>query len=166
VSRGVLLKRMALCMLAGLAFGLVISEASFHFLNSGQTRPPETIQIDIPPGTAADVLQGKSDPSLPSSLTFVLGDTLSVKNGDSVTHQLGPLLIPPGTTASMMLDSVQNYAVSCSFEPSKYIGLNVQPPLTIVTRVVGVLEAGIPMGFLLVLYVIFAVPPPNKVASA
>lgn len=147
-----------LCMLAGLGFGVIISEASYHFLSSGESRPPQVVEIDIPPGTARQVLAGAVDPALPSSLTFVLGDTLLVRNSDSVVHQLGPLVVPPGASSSMKLKAIQDAAVSCSFAPSKYIGLKVEAPLTIATRLVGVAEAGIPMGFLFALYGLFAVP--------
>ena len=145
-------------MLAGLIFGVVISEMTFYFLKTGETRPPGTIELTIPPGTAARVAQGRSDPTLPASLVFVVGDTLVVKNMDSVVHQLGPLFIPSGSSASMKLDTEQDYSYACSFQTSKYIGLNVKPPLTIGTRILGIIQAGFPMGVLIALYVVFAFP--------
>jgi hypothetical protein len=150
--------RISICMLAGLVFGLVISEVSYYFLQTGETRPPETVEIDIPQGTARAVAEGRADSSLPASLNFVLGDTLTVRNNDEVVHQLGPLVIPPGAAASMKLDAVQDDEAACSFQPSKYIGLKVQSPLTLGTRVVGILESGIPMGFLFALYGVFGLP--------
>jgi hypothetical protein len=125
MSRRVIRNRILLSMLAGLVFGVVISEMTFYFLNTGETRPPESVELVIPAGTADRVARGESDPTLPSTMVFVAGDTLVVKNLDSVVHELGPLVIPSGTSASMKLDSEQNYAFTCSFEPSKYIGLNV-----------------------------------------
>ena len=38
-------------------------------------------------------------------MSFVVGDTLVVKNEDSVEHQLGPLWIPAGSSASMPLNA-------------------------------------------------------------
>ena len=152
------LKRFLLCMALGLALGTVLSEVAFHFLDSGETRPPQVIEIDIPPGTEAEVQAGQADPSLPTALTFVIGDTLLVKNGDSVVHTLGPLLIPPGTSGTMKLDSPDYSAVSCSFQPSKYLGLTMESPLNAATRTVGILEASLPMGLLFSVYGLFAIP--------
>ncbi len=64
-------------------------------------------------------------------MTFVVGDTLVVVNQDSVDHQLGPLWIPPGTSASLNLDTEQNYAFQCSFQPTKVFGLDVHEPVTL-----------------------------------
>lgn len=158
MSAFMIFKRILLSMLAGLLFGVVISEMTFYFLKTGETRPPGTIELTIPPGTAESVAQGKSNPTLPASLVFVVGDTLVVKNLDSVVHQLGPLFIPSGSSASMKLDTEQDYAFVCSFQTSKYIGLSVKSPLTIGTRMLGILEAGLPMGVLIALYSIFAMP--------
>jgi hypothetical protein len=158
VPRSVIHRRILYCMLIGMLFGVVVSEASFHFLNTGETRPPKVIELDIPLGTADRVARGIADPNLPSSITFVAGDTLRVNNQDSVVHQLGPLWVPPDSSATMQLDSATDMSATCSFQPSKYIGLNIQSPLTLVTRLVGIGEAGIPMGFLIAVYSLFAVP--------
>lgn len=158
MTRSALIARLGICLLAGLVFGAAVSEVSYYFLKTGETRPPQLIEIDIPPGTAQRVSQGLADPSLPTSVIFVVGDTLLVKNEDSVMHQLGPLLIPSGASSTMQLQNAQDLSVTCSFQPSKYIGLSVQLPLTLGTRLLGVVEVGIPMGILFGLYGIFAIP--------
>lgn len=163
--RSVLAKRIAVGMLAGLVVGALISEATYFFLRGGEARTPEVIEIVIPAGTAEKVRNGRAEPSLPASMTFVIGDTLVVKNLDSATHQLGPLFIPPGTSARLQLDATQKYAASCSFQPGRYFGLEVRAPLTFETRIVGILQAGVPLGFLLVLYGVFALPH-RKVVQA
>ncbi len=165
MPRSVIFKRIALSLLAGLLLGVVISEVSFYFLNDGETRPPQVVELDIPVGTAGRVARGETDPALPASMIFVVGDTLLVKNQDSAAHQLGPLFIPPGTSATLRLDTAQDYAFACSFQPSKYIGLSVQSPLTLGTRLLGIFETGAPMGILIALYVVFAVPF-KKMAAA
>jgi hypothetical protein len=154
----VTIKRILISMLAGLLFGVIISEMTFYFLNSGETRPPRTIELTIPPGTADKVALGESDPTLPAIMVFVVGDTLVVRNLDSVVHQLGPLFIPSGSSASMKLDTEQDYSFACTFQTSKYIGLSVKSPLTLSTRILGILEAGLPMGVLIALYAVFAMP--------
>ncbi len=164
--RGIIFKRIALCMLVGMAFGVVISEVSYALVASGESRLPEVVAIDIPAGTAARLALGQSDPSIPTSLTFVAGDTLTVRNEDTVVHEVGPLFIPPGASASMKLDSSVSSSVSCSFVPSKYLGLKVQAPVTLMTRIVGIFETGINMGFLITVYSLFAIPMKPKSAPA
>jgi hypothetical protein len=110
------------------------SELAFYFLRENTDRLPEQIELVIPPGTAEKVAAGEPIPSIPDEMTFVLGDTLIVKNEDSVNHELGPLWIPPRSKASMVLDAADRYAYSCSFQTSRYLGLNVRQPTTWKTR--------------------------------
>ncbi len=166
MTRSEILKRIAWSMLAGLIIGVLVSEVSFYLLNDGTTRPPKLVQLDIPPGTAARVAHGQADPTLPASMTFVVGDTLLVRNHDSVAHQLGPLFIPAGTSASMNLANEDGYSLLCSFQPSKYLQLDVLPPLTLSTRIIGVLEAGLNVGFLIAVYAVFAMPHKKKQVAA
>ncbi len=158
MKRRVVLTRALLGMLAGIAVGALISEATYYFLRSGEERTPQVIELEIPPGTALLVEAGEPEPSLPTSMTFVVGDVLTVHNKDSVSHELGPLFIPAGASASLKLDSAQTYAADCSFQPSGSFGIEVQPALTLQTRMLGVLQAGIPLGFLFILYGVFAIP--------
>ena len=95
-------------------------------------------------------------------MSFVVGDTLLVNNHDAIAHQLGPLLIPPGSSASMKLATEQGYTLLCSFQPSKYLDLNDLSPLTMTTRVVGILGAGLNVGFLISVYAVFAIPVKKK----
>ncbi len=150
-------------MLAGLLFGLVFSEATFLFL--GQTaREPKTIQVSIPAGTAELVSRGEQPPSIPKDMTFVVGDTLEVVNQDNVDHQIGPLWIPPGTSASLVLGKPESLAYECSFQAGNYIGLDVREPLTLFTRIYGIFFAGIPMGLLLSIYVVILPSKKNNVS--
>ena len=96
-------KRILFSMLAGILFGVVISEMTFYFLNTGETRPPQVVKLNIPLGTAERVARGEVGSDFAASMVFVVGDTLMVKNFDSVVHQLGPLFIPSGSSASMKL---------------------------------------------------------------
>ncbi|RME88339.1 MAG: hypothetical protein D6770_07230 [Anaerolineae bacterium] len=143
--------RVVLSLLIGLLVGLALSEISFYFLRETQ-REPQRVELVIPPGTAERVARGETPPSIPEEMTFVLGDTLVVRNEDSVPHQLGPLWVPPGATASLQLDTAQNYVFACSFRPDNYLGLDVREPLTTGTRLIGILFAGLPLGALLAAY--------------
>ena len=140
-------------MVLGLVFGTILNEITFMFLRD-TARPPKIVELVIPNGTAEKVARGETPPSIPDSMTFVIGDTLLVKNEDTADHELGPLWIPAGTSASLQLDTVQSYALTCSFEPGRYFGLDVHEALTLGTRLYGILYAGLPLGGLLALYAI------------
>ncbi len=147
----IMAKRIGISLLIGLILGVIISETAFYFWHD-TSRPPEVIQLVIPAGTAQRVANGQQPPSIPSSMSFVVGDVLEVKNEDSVNHQLGPLWIPAGTTASLHLNTIESYAYTCSFQPKKIFGLDVQEPLTLGTRLLGIFFAGVPLGMLIAIY--------------
>ena len=143
--------RIIVSMLIGLLFGVALNEITFLFLRE-TARAPKVIEIVIPEGTSEQVARGETPPTIPDSMTFVIGDTLLVKNNDSVNHELGPLWIPAGTSASLSLDAAESYAYSCSFQPGQYFGLDVHEALTTWTRIYGILFSGIPLGVMIALY--------------
>jgi hypothetical protein len=157
MTRAVVL-RIAISILAGLALALVFNELTFRFLRTEEARGPQVIELVIPPGTAELVARGEDSPSIPADMLFVVGDTLVVRNNDDINHQLGPLFIPAGSSASLTFDTVQDYAYACSFQTGRYLGLDVREPLTIETRILGTLFAGLPLGALLALYSLVAWP--------
>jgi len=140
-------------MIVGLLIGAVITEISFLFLRE-TARVPKVIELVIPEGTAEKVARGETPPTLPDSMIFVVGDTLLVKNEDKSNHELGPLWIPAGTSASLSLDTVQSYAYNCSFQPGQYFGLDVHEALTMGTRLYGISYSGLPLGIMIALYAI------------
>lgn len=147
----IVVKRILFSMLIGFAIGALINEVTFLFLRE-TARAPKVIELVIPEGTAERVARGETPPTIPNSMTFVVGDKLLVQNNDTADHELGPLWIPAGSTASLSLDTVQSYAYACSFQPSKYFGLDVREALTPGTRLYGILYSGIPLGVLIALY--------------
>ena len=140
----------------GIIAAAIFSEVTFRLQGDTTSRDPKTIILVIPAGTAAKVAQGQS--IIPAGQTFMVGDTLQVKNEDSVTQSLGPLVIPPGSSASMKLDQVGSLSYTCSFQPTKYYGIEVQQGVTLSTRLVASLVAGIPLGVLLGVYSLVARP--------
>ena len=148
--RKALLFRFLIGITVGILIAIPLSELAFFWQGNTSSRPAKTIVLDIPPGTSARVAQGTS--VLPQDMVFVLGDKLVVHNRDSVAHTLGPLFIPPGSSSSLTLDHIGNLSYVCSFQPTKYEGLDVQEALTLVTRLEGILVAGIPFGMLIALY--------------
>jgi len=146
-----MIKRISIAVLLGITLGAVTMEIAYQLLKR-ENRAPQEIQLVIPAGTAESIAQGQTPPSIPEDMTFVIGDTLVVVNQDEVDHQLGPLWIPSGTSASLHLDTEQNYAFECSFQPTKVFGIDVLQPVTIGTRLVGMLFAGFPLGALFAVY--------------
>lgn len=149
--KNILIKRLLISLLIGLALGAAISEIPFIFLQE-TARPPQEVVLTIPLGTAEQVARGEQPPSIPPDMIFVVGDTLIVKNDDAVDHKLGPLWIPANSSAQLPLGQVENLAFECTFQPGKYFGLEVHEPLTISTRIFGIIFAGLPMGVLIALY--------------
>jgi hypothetical protein len=130
---------------------VVISEVPFIFQRE-TARAPKEITLVIPDGTAEQVARGEQPPTLPENMSFVVGDTLIVKNEDVADHKLGPLWIPANATARLSLDQQASFAYECSFQPGNYLGLEVNEPLTTATRVYGVLYVGAPLAILIALY--------------
>ena len=160
MSRNQTVKRILLCFLIGLVLSVAITEIPFIFLRE-TTRPPKEITLVIPKGTADEVARGKQPPGIPESMSFVVGDTLTVQNHDTVDHKLGPLFIPASSSASLSLDQVESLAYECSFQPGKYLGLNVNEPLTLGTRIYGIIYIALPLGILFSLYSL-AMPSKKK----
>jgi hypothetical protein len=146
-----IVKRILVSILLGILVAAVTIEISYQVLKR-ENREPQQIQLVIPAGTAQDVARGQVPPTIPEDMTFVVGDTLVVVNQDEVDHQLGPLWIPAGTSASLNLDTEENYILDCSFQPAKVFGMDVLQPVTLGTRLTGILFAGFPLGALFAVY--------------
>ena len=155
-----ILKRIFVSLLLGLLIGAAISEIPFLFLRE-TTRPPQEIILAIPKGTAEQVARGEQPPSIPENMIFVVGDTLLVRNEDTVDHKLGPLWIPANSSAQLSLEQEESLAYECTFQPGKYFGLDVHEPLTIGTRIYGILYIALPMAILIALYS-FVIPSKKK----
>jgi hypothetical protein len=135
---------------------LVFGELAYRLIKDPASRPPTTVELTIPAGTADRVAAGETPPGIPTDLIFVAGDTLLVKNEDRVTHQLDLLYIPAGASASMSLPEANDFAFSCSFQPNNYFNLTVRQATTFATRL-SALWYGVPVtvGFLLAYSFIF-----------
>lgn len=151
-----LLKRILISLVVAILLAGFGSEIAFRLQGVNTSRGPQTVDIVIPAGTSAKIAEGQG--VVPTGQTFVTGDLLVVKNQDSVTHTLGPLVIPAGSSASMKLDQSGSLSYICSFEPSKYFGMEVQPALTMTTRIEAALIAGIPLGLLIGVYSLVVYP--------
>ncbi len=142
------------------------SEAAYLLQKDKSDRAPRQVELVIPAGTAQRVAAGESIPSIPEEMTFVVGDVLMVKNEDTQAHQLGPLWVPANSSASLSLDQAANLAYQCSFQTSRYLGLNVRPPTTLGTRLQALFLAAPATALFLFVYSILVFPlQPKKDAG-
>jgi hypothetical protein len=155
------LRRGLLILTVSFIFVFAFSEIAYALTRSEIDRPPQEVALVIPSGTADKVAAGEAEPSIPEEMTFVLGDTLLVKNEDTVDHQLGPLFIPAGTTASLPLQRAANFEYECSFQPTQLLGLNVRQQATFNFRFFAIAYATPATAIFIFVYSL-AVSPLNK----
>jgi hypothetical protein len=165
MSRNFVIKRILFSIALALLLGVLISEVPFLFLRE-TARAPREIVLTIPPGTAEQVARGEQPPSLPENMNFVVGDVLVVKNEDAVDHKLGPLWIPANSSAQLSLNQEESFAYECTFQPGQYLGLDVREPLTIGTRIYGIVYIALPMAILIALYSFIFTPTKKENVSA
>lgn len=122
--------RMLICGVIAMVFVAALNEASYRFRKTNTDRAPEVFELVIPPGTADQIASGGDTTSIPDEMSFIVGDTLLVKNEDHVDHQMGPLWVPAGATASLAMEEKNKYAYNCSFKSTQYLGLDVLPRTT------------------------------------
>jgi len=132
------LRRLAILFLVSLILVWIGSELAFIVQKDPSDRAPQQVELVIPRGTAAKVAAGELVTGIPEEMTFVLGDTLLVRNEDDVDHQLGPLWIPSRASASLLMEVPERLAYTCSFQPSQYFGLVVKQPTTWITRLIAI----------------------------
>jgi hypothetical protein len=159
-----LIKRAMFILLLSIVLMLGISEAVYLLREERISRPPQEIRLTIPEGTAGKLASGVNLAEIPQKMIFVVGDTLVVENLDSVAHELGPLWIPPGSSASLNLDLANEFAYTCSFTPSKYFGLTVKEATTWKTRLAA-LWYGVPPLFMFFLVYSFVIWPIKGTAN-
>jgi hypothetical protein len=152
------LKRLAIVFLICLVFIVAFNEITFLFQREGSDRAPQAVQIVIPEGTSIRLAAGDSLDSIPEGLTFVRGDILEVVNLDDTDHQLGPLWIPAGATASLAMNVSEKLSYSCSFSSSQYLNLDVREPTTLGTRITALSLAVPTLTALIFLYSLAALP--------
>jgi hypothetical protein len=164
-----ILLRVAICMLIGVAGGWLISEGSYQLnKNPGTRDEPQRVELVIPAGTSAKLAKGEVVSDIPAKMTFVEGDLLVVRNQDSVSHQLGPVWVPPQSSGVLQIQEANTYSYACTFEASKVLGLDVLPRLTLASRVQGVLAVALPSTVMLALYsfLVFPLKPSDPVIEA
>jgi len=152
------INRLIIVFLISVVLVALFNEGSYLLQKEKYDRAPQTIELTIPDGTAARVEAGEDVPAIPEEMIFVLGDTLQVTNHDTVSHQLGPIWVPAGGTASLVMKQAQKFAYSCSFATSRYLGLDVRQPTTLGTRLTGLGLAAPTMTALFFIYSVLIFP--------
>lgn len=129
----------------------LISEGFYFFIRNDSERAPETIEITIPAGTAELIAAGEPGPDI-SNMVFVVGDTLTVHNLDSTSHELGPIWLPPGTSGSLALGEANDFVFNCSFQSTKFLGLTVRDATTWTSRLSALWYGTPPIWMFLLVY--------------
>jgi hypothetical protein len=160
--------RLLIVSAISLVFALAFNEITFYLQKGPTDRAPQTIRLVIPAGTAEMVKSGQDEPTIPSEMNFVIGDVLEVKNEDVVSHQLGPVWVPPGATGRLVMDKADRTAYDCSFTTHKYLGLEVTSATTLATRLTALFLTAPTIGVLLFLYslAIWPIQRPQAVPGA
>lgn len=151
-------KRFGIVLLIAIAFVAVFNEAMYFLQRDERDRPPKTVELVIPHGTAESIAQGEEEIDIPEGMTFVVGDLLVVRNEDVVDHQLGPLWIPAGRSASLRFDTSDKLAYQCSFVVGNYFGVDVLKPTTWTSRLLALAMAAPTLAMLLFVYSLVALP--------
>jgi hypothetical protein len=161
------LKRLLIVLAISVGLAVSINEIFYRLQNVEYDRPPMAVELVIPHGTADAVANGQAVPEIPDEMVFVAGDVLVVKNEDIEPHQLGPLWIPANSSAQLNLEEPMQYSARCSFQPSRYMGIDVREPTTFRTRLQGVVLVAPPVGIFIFLYslVVYPLQAENKKAS-
>jgi hypothetical protein len=154
--------RLLISFALGTALGLAVYPATQLILGDLAERAPQQITLTIPAGTAERVAAGEDSPSIPSSLEFVVGDTLVVVNEDTVSHQLGPIWVPAGSTGQLTVGQANTYSYACSFRPGGRLDLRVRPRGSDTARTVAALSTGLPIGVLIAAYSLVMWPLPKR----
>ncbi|MFC1996505.1 hypothetical protein ACFLXI_02720 [Chloroflexota bacterium] len=127
------LRRFFGLLIVSLVIVLAISEGFYFLIHNDSERPPQVFEITIPPGTAERVAAGDPGPVIPN-MVFVVGDTLTVHNLDSTSHELGPIWLPPDTSGSLALGEANDFIFNCSFQSTQFLGLTVREATTWTSR--------------------------------
>lgn len=153
-------RRFFILLLVSVAAVLLFSEGFYRLIRTDSERAPQTFEITIPTGTAERIAAGEAGPEIPNTV-FVVGDTLLVHNFDNVSHELGPIWLPPGTSGSLALGEANDFIYNCSFQSTQFLGLTVRQATTWTARL-SALWYGVPPILMFLLVYSFVLFPLRK----
>ncbi len=157
-NRNQIFVRIVIVLVLSILLVGAINEGAFLLLKENNDRAPQTVELVIPDGTAEQIAAGEAVPSIPEEMVFVRGDVLQVINQDRVDHQLGPIWVPAGSSGSLVLDQAEKFAYRCSFQTSRYLGLDVRVGTTFNSRIQALLLAAPPTAVFLFIYSLLIFP--------
>jgi hypothetical protein len=157
------IKRILISILIGLVSAWIVSEVSYQLNKDPAARDEANrVELVIPAGTAERIANGEPAVGIPERMSFVEGDLLIVRNEDSVSHQLGPIWVPPQSSGVLQIATASDYSYACTFSDTKVFGLEVHPQLTLEARIQGTLAMGLPSSVMIALYSFLVVPIKKK----
>ncbi|GMU39707.1 MAG: hypothetical protein AMXMBFR23_05730 [Chloroflexota bacterium] len=123
----------ALCWTVSLAWWLLLPDARI-------------VSIEVPAGTSAAIARGEAVSVIPDRLLLRRGDTLAIRNDDTVVHQVGTDLVPPATTLRIpVTDSLfASGSLSCSIHPNGVLALSPLARPSLASTAIPTLLAGVP----------------------
>lgn len=109
---------------------------------------PETriVALEVPAGTAAAIARGEDVAVIPDSLLLRRGDTLAIRNDDTVVHQIGSELLPPATTVRIPVTAalLDESSLLCSIHPNGVVGISSFARPGILSTAIPTVLAGVP----------------------
>lgn len=91
--------------------------------SSGIEEP--TFEYVIPVGSGEKIAQGEALDILPRELDARVGETIMIRNEDTIAHSLGPWFVGPGETLRQRFLTVGVYEGTCSVHPDGAFTVNV-----------------------------------------
>lgn len=116
---------------------------------TGAAGAGQRVLVPIPAGTAERIAAGTAASAVdlpPAAVGLAEGDTLVVRNDDSVVHRVGTWWISPGAVLELPVRALDAGVFSCTFHPGGTLSLSVARPEGPVSVILPALLLGVPFG--------------------
>lgn len=90
-----------------------------------ETRKGKTVELVVPDGTAARMKLGESVVVMPARLELRVGDTLLIRNEDSVDQSVGPYYVKAGGKISLTYGKAGRFEGYCPVSEGQHYVLVV-----------------------------------------
>lgn len=87
----------------------------------------QTFEIVVPAGTQERILAGEVIDVMPNRIELSVGDTLLIRNEDSVTQSVGPYIVAAAREMSLTYGSVGRYEGYCPLSADETYVIIVTP---------------------------------------
>lgn len=89
-------------------------------------RPPQTIVLEIPDGTAELIAAGENPLGITDPWAFQADDILVLDNRDRVRHYVGPLTVEPGDVVQAQLQLDDDGLAPSTLHPSGIVNMAIE----------------------------------------